>query len=328
MLAVPFRRAWQFTSTVLGIILRHPMTMTSIIPVLADGTIVLVRRQDTGLWTLPGGLIQWAESVPSAAKRVLVNTIGLELVSIRNLLGIYSLRGKLKGHCICFTLEVEAKGNIKLNDLVEFSESKAFKPEDLPSLEEVTENCRSQLEDYLKYSEQTKVNTVYRFGNSSIRRKRHLLITWLGIIFRYPIAGTTIIPVLPDGKIVLVKRPTKKDQEEEWGFPGGMVDWGEDIGATVSRELKEETGLDLVKINRILGVYSEAFRDPRIHSIAVSVEVKAEGKLDVFDTLEIEEARALTVEELRCKLKDKDFKLIHDHARQLQDYFQGLTTIA
>ncbi|MBC6419537.1 MAG: NUDIX hydrolase [Prochloron sp. SP5CPC1] len=157
-------------------------------------------------------------------------------------------------------------------------------------------------------------------------RLRHLFITWLGVIFRYPVVGATIIAILPDGKIVLVKRPKKSDQKEEWGLPGGMVDWGEDIPATVSRELKEETGLNLVKIKRIVGVYSEAFRDPRVHSIAVSVEVEAEGTFQVEDTLEIEEARAFTVQELRPRLNN--MVLIHDHRRQLQDYFQGLTTIA
>ena len=84
MLDIPFRRGWQFTSTVLGIILRHPMTMTSIIPILPDGRIVLVRRQDTGQWTLPGGLVKWSESVPNAAKRALARATGLELVSIPN----------------------------------------------------------------------------------------------------------------------------------------------------------------------------------------------------------------------------------------------------
>lgn len=54
--------------------------------------------------------------------------------------------------------------------------------------------------------------------------------------------------------------------------------------------------MNLVKIKRIVGIYSEAFRDPRVHSIAVSVEVEAEGTFQVEDTLEIEEARAFTVE--------------------------------
>ncbi len=45
----------------------------------------------------------------------------------------------------------------------------------------------------------------------------------------------------------------------EYGFPAGLIDDGEDITETVRRELKEETGLDLVKINHIsMPVYSSA----------------------------------------------------------------------
>ena len=45
----------------------------------------------------------------------------------------------------------------------------------------------------------------------------------------------------------------------EYGFPAGLIDDGEDINETVRRELKEETGLDLLKINHVsTPVYSSA----------------------------------------------------------------------
>jgi ADP-ribose pyrophosphatase len=45
----------------------------------------------------------------------------------------------------------------------------------------------------------------------------------------------------------------------EYGFPAGLIDDGEDISETVRRELKEETGLDLVKITHVsTPVYSSA----------------------------------------------------------------------
>ena len=85
--------------------------------------------------------------------------------------------------------------------------------------------------------------------------------TVMGIIFRHPITGATIIPVLPDGRIVLIQR---KDTGQ-WGLPGGIIDWGEDVTTTAKRELKEETGLELLNIRRLVGVYSSMDRDPRIH---------------------------------------------------------------
>lgn len=151
-----------------------------------------------------------------------------------------------------------------------------------------------------------------------MRRSWRFISTVLGIIFRHPITGITLIPVLPDGQIVLVQRR----DTGKWGLPGGMVDWGEDIPNTAHRELTEETGLELVKIRRLVGVYSAPDRDPRLHSISVLVEVEAKGNLEVKDTLEIIQAQAYLPEDLPSG------NLSHDHDRQLKDYLNGLTTIA
>ena len=142
--------------------------------------------------------------------------------------------------------------------------------------------------------------------------------TVLGIIFRHPITGTSVIPVLPDGRIVLIRRR----DNGLWALPGGMVDWGEDISTTVRRELAEETGLELMKIRRLVGVYSAPDRDPRIHSICVLVEAEVQGDMQVYDTLEVSEVQAFLPTAI------PKGKLSHDHDRQLQDYFNGLTILA
>src|SRR4028118_831729 len=110
-----------------------------------------------------------------------------------------------------------------------------------------------------------------------MRRSWQFFQTVLGIIFRHPVPGATIIPLLPDGRIVLIRR----SDTGEWSLPGGIVDWGEDISTTVKRELAEETGLELIKIRRLVGVYSAPDRDPRIHSIVVVVEADVEGSMQV-----------------------------------------------
>ncbi|WP_414549788.1 NUDIX hydrolase [Anabaena sp. CCY 0017] len=142
--------------------------------------------------------------------------------------------------------------------------------------------------------------------------------TVLGLIFRHPITGASIIPILPDGRIVLIKRR----DDGCWALPGGMVDWGEDIPKTVNRELAEETGLELVKITRLVGVYSAPDRDPRIHSICVVVEAEVQGEMEIQDTLEVMEIQAFSADSLPLG------KMSHDHTRQLQDYLNGLTTLA
>jgi 8-oxo-dGTP diphosphatase len=140
----------------------------------------------------------------------------------------------------------------------------------------------------------------------------------LGIIFRHPITGTSVIPILPDGRIVLIRRR----DDGCWSLPGGMVDWGEDIPNAVRRELMEETGLELLKIRRLVGVYSAPDRDPRIHSICVAVEAEVQGEMKVNDSLEVLEIQAFSPSSLPQP------QMSHDHARQLQDYLNGLTTLA
>ncbi|MFM2061031.1 MAG: hypothetical protein RLZZ507_701 [Cyanobacteriota bacterium] len=162
---------------------------------------------------------------------------------------------------------------------------------------------------------------ILAFFTSLIQSPRslwHVGQTVLGIIFRHPITGTSVIPILPDGRIVLIRR----SDDGCWSLPGGMVDWGEDISSAVRRELMEETGLELLKIRRLVGVYSAPDRDPRIHSICIVVEAEVQGEMKVQDNLEVLEIQAFDPSSLPQP------KMSHDHARQLEDYLQGLTTLA
>jgi 8-oxo-dGTP diphosphatase len=163
-----------------------------------------------------------------------------------------------------------------------------------------------------------KVIALFAKSVHSARNLWRIGQTVLGIIFRHPITGTSIIPILPDGRIALIRRR----DDGGWALPGGMVDWGEDISNTVRRELMEETGLELIEICRLVGVYSAPDRDPRIHSICIVVETKVQGVMEVKDSLEVMEIRAFACESLPFG------EMSHDHSRQLQDYLNGLTTLA
>lgn len=142
--------------------------------------------------------------------------------------------------------------------------------------------------------------------------------TIMGIIFRHPVTGTTLICQLYPGEIILVQ----KRQDSQWGLPGGIIDWGEDIPTAARRELHEETGLDLIEIKQITGVYSHPDRDPRMHSISIVLEVRATGDFDIQDTQEIAEVRSYPIEEIPFS------NLCHDHERQLKDYLNGVRAIA
>ncbi len=138
------------------------------------------------------------------------------------------------------------------------------------------------------------------------------------LLLRRPLAAVTLIPLLPDGRIVLVKRW----DTGQWSLPGGLIDWGETVEMTAARELQEETGLQLIKIDRPVGVYSSPDRDPRIHAITISLVVQAQGDLWVGDRQEIREVQGFSLENLPLG------ELSHDHDRQLQNFLEEKIIIA
>ncbi len=141
--------AWRFISTVIGIIFRHPVTGTTIIPILPDGRIVLMQRSDTGKWGLPGGIIDWGEDIPHAASRELKEETGLKLTKIRGLRGVYSdPKRDPRLHSISILLEVEAEGEFNPEDKLEVLQVKAFTREELP-LGNLSHDHDRQLQDYL-----------------------------------------------------------------------------------------------------------------------------------------------------------------------------------
>ena len=66
--------------------------------------------------------------------------------------------------------------------------------------------------------------------------------------------AVVIVPIIKTAlgnRLVVTKEFRVPIWDYEYGFPAGLIDADEDIAETVKRELKEETGLDLVKINQV-----------------------------------------------------------------------------
>lgn len=69
------------------------------------------------------------------------------------------------------------------------------------------------------------------------------------------------------GNVCLVRHT----YQQGWFLPGGGVKVGESLGAAMSRELVEETGLETVETpQKVHGVFS-SFRDKRDHHVVVFV---------------------------------------------------------
>ena len=111
--------------------------------------------------------------------------------------------------------------------------------------------------------------------------------------------------------IVLIKR---KNPPLGYALPGGFVDLGEKVEDALIREMKEETNLD-VKIEKLLGVYSDPKRDPRLHTASVVFVCRAEEFPKAGD--DAKEAFVVRLEEIPWD------ELVFDHAEILKDFLSS-----
>lgn len=91
---------------------------------------------------------------------------------------------------------------------------------------------------------------------------------------RTPLLTVDIVIKTPEG-IVLIRR----DNSPFKGFyalPGGFVEVGERVEEAAVREAREETGLD-IRLERLVGVYSDPDRDPRGHVVSICYAATASG---------------------------------------------------
>lgn len=98
--------------------------------------------------------------------------------------------------------------------------------------------------------------------------------------------GARMIVVAPDGRIALVRHRF----DGKWHLPGGALNRREGFHAAALRELREETGLTAVTVERTLGAYlslSEGKDDNIVLYVARSASTPA---LAAEDPAEIDQA--------------------------------------
>lgn len=71
-------------------VLRHPVVGAAAAARTEDGRWILIRRRDTNGWALPGGTLEWGETLTSAIGRELSEEAGVDLIGEPQLFGVYS----------------------------------------------------------------------------------------------------------------------------------------------------------------------------------------------------------------------------------------------
>ena len=133
----------------------------------------------------------------------------------------------------------------------------------------------------------------------------------LVFLLRYAIDGI----LWKNNKVILIKR-AGKTFHGMWALPGGIMEEGEIVEETLTREMKEEVNVE-VKPLAILGVYSHPERDPREHTISVVFICSYEGKPSAGDD-------AADWQEFSLE-KIWDLDIAFDHKKILSDFKKWLS---
>lgn len=101
-----------------------------------DGKYILIRRADTGTWGLPGGTLEWGESLRESLKRELFEEAGILAFDKVSLVGVYSKYERdLRFHAVTVLVRCDVtEVSFKASNPLEILEVKSFLKQDIPSV--------------------------------------------------------------------------------------------------------------------------------------------------------------------------------------------------
>ncbi|AKT39808.1 NUDIX hydrolase [Chondromyces crocatus] len=115
-------------------LLRRPVVGVSAAARTPDGRWLLVRRGDTGTWGLPGGTLEWGETLRSCVVRELEEEGGVTQTTVGRLIGVYSRPDRdVRFHAVTVlvTAEIAEPTRQPINPL-EIREVRLFTDDELP----------------------------------------------------------------------------------------------------------------------------------------------------------------------------------------------------
>jgi ADP-ribose pyrophosphatase len=113
--------------------------------------------------------------------------------------------------------------------------------------------------------------------------------------------SVVVMPVLDDGKIVLIRQYRYAAQQYLWELVAGRIDPGENIKQAAKRELIEETGLRAKKMRQFLAFWpSPGFLEERMFTLLAEGITQGEAEPEEDEKIE---AKAFAQPELEKMLR-------------------------
>jgi 8-oxo-dGTP diphosphatase len=115
-------------------LLRRPVVGIAAAARTRDGRWVLIRRGDTGQWALPGGTLEWGETLREGVVRELYEEAGVRVESLGDVSGVYSKSDRdVRFHAVTVVVHaVVSEPTAPPMNTVEIRDVRLFTDDELP----------------------------------------------------------------------------------------------------------------------------------------------------------------------------------------------------
>jgi 8-oxo-dGTP diphosphatase len=132
-------------------VLRHPVVGVAAAARTENGRWLLIRRRDTGGWALPGGTLEWGETIADAVARELAEEAGVDLIGPSELAGVYSDPGRdYRFHAVTILVKTTVSEILRPpKNALEIADVRLFERAELPDTLSLgmSDMLRAALED-------------------------------------------------------------------------------------------------------------------------------------------------------------------------------------